>query len=245
MVLRKICNTTRRLCTMMSRNKLVLYGDDASPPVRFVRMTACMLDIPLEYRLVDLFKGEHRTEEYKKINPLQKVPALVTGTQVIADSHAIALHLCALAGARGRRLLPAEPHRAAVHEMMFYNASTLFPIDSYVLSSFFAGRRPAEEKIEEWQRGLDHLEHKLKDRTWLTGDEMTICDLCIIATTTSMETLMPVTRRHDRVMQWMRRFEDLPCYDINKLGVERLRSFVESKKNNLYEVFFTIPVFKV
>lgn len=44
----------------------ILYGDDASPPVRFVRMTAAFLNIELNYHPIDLFKEENNSEFYKK-----------------------------------------------------------------------------------------------------------------------------------------------------------------------------------
>lgn len=57
---------------MLNRNmsltkKPVLYGDEASPPMRFAMMTASILNIDLEIHKIDLFNAENRTEFYKKV----------------------------------------------------------------------------------------------------------------------------------------------------------------------------------
>lgn len=49
-------------------DKLILYGDEASPPVRFVQMTASILGIVVDFRTVDLFSGENKTEFYKNVS---------------------------------------------------------------------------------------------------------------------------------------------------------------------------------
>lgn len=48
--------------------KPILYGDEASPPVRFAMMTASLANIDIEFKKIDLFKGENRTEFYKKVS---------------------------------------------------------------------------------------------------------------------------------------------------------------------------------
>lgn len=57
--------------------------------------------------------------------------------QTIRDSHAIALYLCGMSNSN--IIYPEHPlERAKVHEMMFYNSSTLFPIDSTIFVSDYS-----------------------------------------------------------------------------------------------------------
>ncbi|XP_045502067.1 glutathione S-transferase E14-like [Colias croceus] len=207
--------------------KPVLYADEASPPVRFVMMTASLLDIELIVNKVDLFTSEQKTEEYYKINPLQKVPALVIGDKTILDSHAAAIYLCQKTSAQD--LYPIDPlERAKVNEMLFYNSGRLFPLDSEIISCYFAGNWPVPEtKKEEWYRALDYLEINLNKNNWLVGDKMYLCDVCVMLTVTSLQLLIPITERHRNVKQWLKRFEALPCYEINRQGLERLTHFIE------------------
>ncbi|XP_038211221.1 glutathione S-transferase E14-like isoform X2 [Zerene cesonia] len=208
-----------------------LYADEASPPVRFVMMTASLLDIELIINKVDLFAGEHKSQAYYKINPLQKVPALVIEDKTILDSHAAAIYLCQKAPAQ--LLYPIDPfERAKVNEMLFYNSSRLFPLDSEIISSYFAGNWPVPEtKKDEWYDALDYLEINLNKNKWLVGAEMYLCDICVMLTVTSLQLLIPISERHINIKKWLQRFEALPCYEINRRGLERLAHFIELYKH--------------
>ena len=50
-----------------------LYHMDASGPCRSVRMTAKMLGVELNVKLINLQAGEHMTPEFIKINPHQLI----------------------------------------------------------------------------------------------------------------------------------------------------------------------------
>ena len=56
---------------------------------------AALIEIgaPYELVLVDIDKGEHRTEAYRKIQPHGRVPALRDGDLVMYESAAILLYL--------------------------------------------------------------------------------------------------------------------------------------------------------
>lgn len=47
--------------------KIVLYYTLLSPPSRAVLLTAKALDIDFELKNVDLIKGEHLSDEFKKV----------------------------------------------------------------------------------------------------------------------------------------------------------------------------------
>ncbi|XP_026739293.1 glutathione S-transferase E14-like [Trichoplusia ni] len=207
--------------------KPILYGDIASPPVRFAMMTASVLNIDLDFHNIDLFKAENKTDSYKKINPLQKIPALAVNDDVICDSHAIALYLCR--SAEDYDLYPDDASlKAKIDELMFFNSSVLFPIDSFVFSEFFVGKWPADEsKLNDWNIALDYLDLKLRTQTWLTGDKMRLCDICCGTTLSSLEILIPVSDRHPNVKRWLDNLKALPCFEINSRGLKRLQDFVK------------------
>ncbi|XP_032519766.2 glutathione S-transferase E14-like isoform X2 [Danaus plexippus] len=217
---------------VMNESKFILYGDEKSPPVRFVLMTASVLGVDLHFQKVDLFKNEHRSESYRKINPLQKVPAMVTESSTICDSHAISLYLCEVAGLHGLQLYPADIRtRSVINELLFFNSSTLFRLDSEIMTMFFAGNwPPTEVKMEEWNKALDYLEHRLKKTSWLAGEKMLLCDICAVTVVTSVLPLFPLTKRHFKVNKWISQFENVACYGINKRGLSDLSFNIESYK---------------
>lgn len=55
------------------------YYNTASPPSRAVWMLLEEMGIEYEAHVVDLASGEHKKADYKKVNPLSQVPAIVDG----------------------------------------------------------------------------------------------------------------------------------------------------------------------
>jgi glutathione S-transferase len=70
-----------------------LYGFPPSPNTWKVRAAADHLGIPIEFHLVDLFKGAQKTSEYRAINPLGRTPTLVDGDFKLWESNAILQYL--------------------------------------------------------------------------------------------------------------------------------------------------------
>lgn len=56
-----------------------------SPPSRAVWMVLEQLGLQYNKNLVDLMSGKHKTDEYKKINPRQKLPALKDGDFCVGE----------------------------------------------------------------------------------------------------------------------------------------------------------------
>lgn len=55
-----------------------MYIDKRSPPVRACLMLAKMLNIDLDYKEIDLFKGEQSTEEFLKVRSAGRQVTLLT-----------------------------------------------------------------------------------------------------------------------------------------------------------------------
>ncbi len=49
--------------------KVVVYGDLISQPTRAVLSFININKIPLDFKELRVFKNEHKTEEFKKLNP--------------------------------------------------------------------------------------------------------------------------------------------------------------------------------
>ncbi|KAI5636533.1 glutathione S-transferase 1-like isoform X1 [Phthorimaea operculella] len=221
----------RSLSNVSTTDKMVLYGDKASPPVRFVLMTASHLQIDVNFQQIDLFQGEQKGGLFTKINPLQKVPALAVGNDVIRDSHAISLYLCNMS--ENRELYPDDCLiKAKVNEMLFFNADVLFPIDRDIFTAYFAGKFPVdEEKLQQWYAMLDYLNNILTKNKWLAGDKMTLSDICCVATVSSVSIMHPLLERHIKIKEWIKKMQQLSYYRINNDGLIRLKNFVQKLNN--------------
>jgi len=72
---------------------LALYVDMLSQPCRAVTWFCIANNIPYNANSIRLNKGEHRTPEFLKINPLGKVPAIVNEGYMLYESHSIMRYL--------------------------------------------------------------------------------------------------------------------------------------------------------
>ncbi|EFA80226.1 hypothetical protein PPL_07051 [Heterostelium album PN500] len=69
-------------------SKIIMYGDLMSQPCRAVAWVMIYGNIPYELKLLQVLKGETRTDEYKKINPFGKIPTLkVDDDRASVDSY--------------------------------------------------------------------------------------------------------------------------------------------------------------
>jgi glutathione S-transferase len=77
-----------------SKNVLNLYTYILCPFCKPVEYLLKANGIEFIRHELDLMKGEHKTEEYKGINPLQKVPAIIENDLILFESNTINRYLC-------------------------------------------------------------------------------------------------------------------------------------------------------
>lgn len=153
------------------------------PQTRGVRVTwACIeLDIDYEYNIVNLYKLEHKSPEYKAITPTQKVPAIVDGEVNIAESGAILTYLADKAG----KLIPEvnSPLRAKYEEFMFFVLTELEqPLWTQAKHKFALPenkRIPQAIELGEWefQKALKVFGTMLGENQYVLGDEFSVADI--------------------------------------------------------------------
>lgn len=155
-----------------------LYG---SPRNRAGRVIWMLEEIGAEYELIPTAP---QSEEIFKLNPAGKVPVLVDGDLVIADSTAIILHL---ADKSGQLTYPAgSPERARLMAMICFAIDALEqPLWTFAKHAFVL---PAEVRLgdairpaceEEWRRALTALEQMIGDGPYAMGEDFTIADIII------------------------------------------------------------------
>ena len=165
-----------------------LHGLPIAPPSQIAIITAYTLGIDLEVVPVDMKNGEHKTEEYLKVNPLGQVPALVDGDFTLGESVAIAKYL--LTKGDGETLYPADPKEQAKVEQVLLNAlANLFKrhaavfYTGFVRENFFGGEASTKEElaplIEELNLGVENLKKFLVHNggPFLTGEKFSLGDI--------------------------------------------------------------------
>lgn len=134
--------------------------------------------------------GEHRANEYKKINNFQQVPSLVHDKNIITQSMAIAQYLEDLYPEPS--LLPSPPlDKAYVLQICEIINSGIQPLHNLsVLQKIkkdFTKKETAEEKTTQWcqfwvKKGLISLEERLstKANQFALGDKISLADIFIV-----------------------------------------------------------------
>ena len=133
------------------------------------------------------------SEEYKKINPLGKVPALDTGSQIIAESELINEYF--EDKFPDKPLLPKDPdERAKVRSFTRLHDLYLDPPLRAVFPKLFGQdleQSFIDEKMTEIQGRLDYLESKLSEGGWAAGADFSLADAALTPTIFFMNTFLP------------------------------------------------------
>nr|UQS35834.1 glutathione-S-transferase epsilon 2 [Plodia interpunctella] len=212
---------------------LTLYKIDASPPVRAVFMTIEALNIPgVDYVNVNLLEREHLKDDFVKINPQHTVPTLKDDDFVLWDSHAIAGYLVAKYGADDS-LYPNDPkRRALVDQRLHFDTGILFPsLRGTVEPIFFWGEKsPRPENLEKIEKAYGFTESFLTS-PWLVGGEVTLADICCVATISSMNEVLPIDgNKYPNLVGWLERCEKEIFYKKgNESGLLQFRQLLKSK----------------
>lgn len=171
------------------------------------------------------------------MNPHQTVPFLDDNGVKIADSHAICAYLSEKYG-KTDRLYPKDlAKRALVDSRLHFNSGCLFARQRFLYEPIIyngSSELPAD-RVQYIQSSWDILERFLKDSPFVCGDEMTIADLCLVATTSSATEIVPLDpTKHSNIIKWIERLSKLSYYEsINGSAAKALQQVVRDclKKN--------------
>ncbi len=161
-----------------------IYGDLNSGNCLKVKWTADYLDIAYEWVDIDIMKGESRTSEYLKMNPMGQVPSiLLEDGRCIAQSNAITSYL-----ADGSDLLSANPFtRAKVNELLFWEQYSHEPYIAVCrFHMVYLGKSKESRdlvRVERGEQALDLMNQLLEGKDWFVSDRITIADIALVAYT--------------------------------------------------------------
>jgi glutathione S-transferase len=138
---------------------------------------------PFETRCVAIARGEHESPEYSAVNPLQRVPALVTEHGLLTEAAAILQYL-------GRahpeaRLLPSDPELARVQEWLGFLASSVHPAFAPIFRPHrFADDEHADSIKRRFRERahtlLVHAARRFGAGPWVMGEQFGIVDAYLL-----------------------------------------------------------------
>ncbi|KAL7012064.1 hypothetical protein ACKWTF_014609 [Chironomus riparius] len=209
-----------------------LFYIPLSPPARTALITAKEIGLDLEVKIVDMFSGEHKSEKYRKINPLAKVPALSDDDVYVWDSHAIAIYLVERY-ATDDILYPKDIlMRTKVNQMLFFEATILFQrlYDTVVPIYQQKRKEPTQENINSVHDAYELLDGFFQeDQKYFCGSHMTIADISIWCTLLSLRFLVPIDEhKYGKLEKWLKLMKTRPTYELNQNGANQHYGFIKA-----------------
>jgi glutathione S-transferase len=199
-----------------------VHLDPISTTSRPVLLFLAEHDVPADVVVVSLFEQAHLAPQYAALNPNKCVPTLEDGDFVLAESSAILKYLADKIGS------PAYPTelkaRARVNEAMDWLSTGFYRDFGYgvVYQQAFPHCRfenaltqaqvvaRSEERAATWFDVLNA--HRLKDRKFLCGTDVTIADYLGAAYVSIADWIGYDLGRYPNVVRWLNHMRQRPSW---------------------------------
>jgi GST-like protein len=206
-------------------NTLQLYSL-ATPNGQKVSVALEEMGLSYDAHKIDITKGEQFSEDFVKINPNSKIPALVDPVGdngkplVIMESGAILVYLAE----KSKKFLPADPaKRSEVLQWLFFQVGGVGPM----FGQFGHFHKYAKEKCDhpypkeryatEAKRLLNVMEKQLGKNEFLAGSEISIADFATVPWVIGLDAFYKATEvlelgKFKNVNRWVNTFKDRPAF---------------------------------
>jgi len=186
----------------------------ATPNGRKVSIALEELGLPYRVHPVNIARGEQLGDEFARISPNQKIPAIVdseTGLTLM-ESGAILMYLAGKAG----RLLPSEPHEYwATIQWLMWQKAAFGPMLGQAVHYLKYNRGKStysEDRFEiETHRLYGVLDRRLDGRDFIAADEYTIVDIACWPWAARHEYQSVDLHEYPNVLDWYLRIAARPA----------------------------------
>jgi glutathione S-transferase len=195
-----------------------VYGLGLSFPVNRVRMCLNAIGVDHEFVIINPLAGETQTEEYLKMNPSGKVPAIDDDGFYLFEGNAIMKYLCRK---HNSDLYPTDiVEQAHVDKWLdFIVAHLNNGLAKVFFNKIVAGLVGVESDEKSMQEGYGFLERfmtviekQLGITPYLAGDNMTIADIALLATIDPFEVIDIKISDYPNVAKWASKLTSQPFY---------------------------------
>jgi len=168
-----------------------------------LRVLLALIGVEYEEVMVNFRTHEHKSADYRKINPRGQVPALVDGEMVLWDSAACLVYIARKFG--GEQWLPSAPAPMAGNEMLYGLQYARRGLTRGICSAGTVEQMQVNGRI-----ALDVVEARLATQDWLALGHPSIADIaCFPYVETAPEGGMPLAP-YPHITAWLARCKALP-----------------------------------
>ncbi|MCL6268498.1 maleylacetoacetate isomerase [Sansalvadorimonas sp. 2012CJ34-2] len=165
--------------------ELKLYSYFRSSAAYRVRIALNLKKLEYQQIPVNLLKGEQLGDDYRKVNPVGLVPALVTGQGILSQSLAIMEWL--EENYPQPAILPEHSwSKARVRAMAYAITCDIHPLNNVRVIDYLKNEHQVESPTgESWYHhwvhvGFQALEQQVEASPFCFGDTPTFADICLI-----------------------------------------------------------------
>lgn len=164
-----------------------------------------------EQVVVDLASGETGSPEYRQINPMGKIPALVDGEMVVTEVAAICAYLADRYPEKGLAPPPGSRERGRYYRYLFFPGTTLEPM--FTARLLGVTDYPAESVgWGDFERCMATVESMTPLSDWALGSQFSAADVVFGGTLDFAVQVGCLESPTDRIAAYVRRIKDRPAY---------------------------------
>ncbi|XP_028044212.1 glutathione S-transferase 1-1-like isoform X4 [Bombyx mandarina] len=211
-----------------------LYFTAGSAPCRVVLLVAAALDLQLNLKPLNLWEGEQLQADFLKLNPQHTVPTIVDEGFPLWESRAISRYLVNKYGGDSSSLYPKDlMARALVDQRLDFDIGTLYPrFAQYFYPQVFGGGKPDAASLKKLEEALVFLNAFLEGQKYVTGDVLTIADLSLVATISTIDAAEISLKSYPNVEKWFELMKTTaPDYqNANQKGIDEFKKLIAQMK---------------
>lgn len=165
---------------------------------------------------LDFSKNEQRDDEYLRINPKGRVPALITDDGVLTETPAILYYIAQLFPQSQLAPLDDPFALAQVQSFNSYLCSTVHINHAHMRRSYrWADQQSSYDDMakkvpQTMGESFDLIENDLLKGPWVMGEQFSICDPYLFTISRWLEGDGVPADRHPKVQQHMQRMKERP-----------------------------------
>lgn len=134
------------------------------------------LEIEHEQIVIDFTAGENDTAEFRAINPMGKIPALMDGDVIVTETAAICAYLADRYPEKGYAPPVGSDQRGRYYRYMFYPGTTLEPM--FTVSQFEIAEYSTESTgWGDLETCITTIESMTPDCEWVLGTQFSAADV--------------------------------------------------------------------
>lgn len=133
--------------------------------------------VPYERVRLDLSAGEQKSADYRAINPMAKVPALIDGPVAVAESGAICAYVAETHPGGGLAPPVGDPARGRYLQWLFFSPGCVE--QAFLAKSANISIRQEAAGFGDFDRVFDVLEAAVATGPWLLGERFSAADVMI------------------------------------------------------------------